>query len=749
MDVPDPYEKFYQEYKNKVNLQLGGEQQPQPLDQKGISNEYLEFKDQYLPKHFTLYEKGCNLAERIIRISPDKSKIQDIQDAVDSCHLNVTPSGVASFSLLFPLTFIFFGGMIVYALSALVFGSPSMFFLVFMLIAGAAMITPLSTLPVVLANSWRLKASNQMVLCIFYIVSYMRHTSNFEMAVKFTADHISAPLSLDLRKVLWNVETGKHESLKESFEEYLASWRKYNMEFVEAIHLVESSLYEPSEERRIEMLEKGLSLILEETYEKMLHYAHDLQSPLTMLHMLGIILPILGLVILPLVVSFMDNVHWLHIAVMYNIGIPAAVYYLGRVILSKRPTGYGETDITEKNPELLKSMKLKVQLGQKEVAIPPMAVAATVGIALIIIGFLPIIIHMADNNDPPAYDIIYTDKGRDPIITVNTFKEAREAKFAFLGYKPSKNDSTKIIGPFGLGASILSLSITLGIALWIGIYYRIMTGNLMKVREKAKSLEDEFAAALFQLGNRIGDGIPAELAFSRVASVMQGTSSGRFFELVNENITKYGFGVEKAIFDQKRGAITQFPSNEIESSMKVFCEAAKKGPKVASQALINISIYIREMHKVDERLKDLMAEIISSMKSQISFLTPAIAGIVIGITSMLTSILTKLGQQISELGEQQGTAGGLGGLGPMMDMFGDSIPTYYFQIVVGIYVIQIVFILTSLVNSIQNGVDTLSEHDMLGRTLPKSIMLYCMISFGVMLVFNLIAGMVLGGLNIA
>ena len=48
--------------------------------------------------------------------------------------------------------------------------------------------------------------------------------------------------------------------------------------------------------------------MLEETYEKMLHYAQNLKSPITMLHMLGIILPILGLVILPLVVSFMEAV---------------------------------------------------------------------------------------------------------------------------------------------------------------------------------------------------------------------------------------------------------------------------------------------------------------------------------------------------------------------------------------------------------------------------------------------------------
>ena len=116
------------------------------------------------------------------------------------------------------------------------------------------------------------------------------------------------------------------------------------MEFVEAMHLIEASLYEGSEDRRVDLLEKSLELILEETYEKMLHYAQNLKSPITMLHMLGIILPILGLVILPLVVSFVEVIQWYHLAALYNIVLPVVVYYMGKNILSKRPTGYGQGD---------------------------------------------------------------------------------------------------------------------------------------------------------------------------------------------------------------------------------------------------------------------------------------------------------------------------------------------------------------------------------------------------------------------
>ena len=87
--------------------------------------------------------------------------------------------------------------------------------------------------------------------------------------------------------------------------------------------------------------------------------------------MLGVILPILGLVILPLVVSFMEGVQWYHIAALYNLALPIAVYYLGKSILSRRPTGYGQTDISEENPGLKKYKNVILNIGKVEFLINP------------------------------------------------------------------------------------------------------------------------------------------------------------------------------------------------------------------------------------------------------------------------------------------------------------------------------------------------------------------------------------------
>ncbi|MBN1644710.1 hypothetical protein JW851_01545 [Candidatus Woesearchaeota archaeon] len=704
----DQIQGLVEKYKQRLKEQL--ELKTLPTKQV-ITREYKAFKKEAMPGQMNYYEKACNFSSKILKIKVSPKKSMNLKESINICHLETTPTGIISLSIIFPIIFIFLGA--VFSLFVL----SSIFFLLLFLFTGIALIFVLQKFPEYLANKWRMKASNQMVLCIFYVVTYMRHTSNLENAVEFASEHLAAPLSLDLKKIIWNVQTGVHESVKESLDSYLETWRKWNSEFVEAFHLIESSLYESSEERRLLTLEKSLDTILEQTYEKMLHYAQNLKSPITMLHMMGIVLPILGLVVLPLVVSFMENIRWWHIAAIYNVILPIVVYFFTRKILTKRPTGYGDTDITELNPELKKYKNIVIRVGKTDLQINPLIISGFIGLVCLIIALLPVIIHWIN----PLYEIDFF------------------LGFKLLGYRESLNFPGTIVGPYGLGASIISLLFPISLAFSIGLYYHLRSGQVIKIREKTRKLENEFSSALFQLGNRLGDGIPAETAFSKVAIMLRDTVSGRFFQLVATNISKLGMGVKQAIFNPKSGAIVFFPSEVIRSSMKVLIESINKGPKIAAQALLNVARYIKEIHRVNERLKDLLADILSDIKSQIAFMAPAIAGIVIGITSMITYILSALSANIQQLG----TTGVGDRIAQIASLFGDGIPTYYFQLVVGVYVFQIVYILTILANGIENGEDRLQEKNSLGKNLIRSTILYVILALIVMLVFNLIASQII------
>jgi len=79
------------------------------------------------------------------------------------------------------------------------------------------------------------------------------------------------------------------------------------------------------------------------------------------------------------------------------------------------------------------------------------------------------------------------------------------------------------------------------------------------------------------------------------------------------------------------------------------------------------------------------------------------------------------------------------------DLFGLGIPTYYFQAIVGIYVVQITFILTVLVNGIENGADNLNEKFLVGKNLVNATLLYTSIALIITLLFNTVATYVLEG----
>jgi hypothetical protein len=433
----------------------------------------------------------------------------------------------------------------------------------------------------------------------------------------------------------------------------------------------------------------------------MMRYAHDLKSPITMLHMLGIILPILGLVILPLISALITNVSamtkMIIFVLFYNIFLPIAVFAYGMSLLSKRPTGYGESEV-----------KISNKGG-------PFFLAFLILLLFLVIGLSPIYLHSQGID----FEIVGFGK--------------------FIDYRGNS-------GPYGTGALMLSLFIPFGIALALGIYYKLITKNLIKMRNETIKLEKEFGSSLFQLGNRVGDGIPTELAFSNVAETMGGTPTGNFFRLVYRNISELGMSIKEAIFSHKVGAILKYPSGLIKSSMEVLIEASRKGPKVVAQSMTTLSNYVSKIHDVNERLKDLLADVISSMKSQVSFLAPLIAGIVVGIASMIVNVLGKLETLMENAkGASLEPGMGFGALEQFRGILNISavIPSYHFQLIVGIYVIEIVIILTILTNGIENGIDKLNEKNSIGKNLIWSSLLYSIVAFLVIFVFNLLAETIL------
>ena len=251
---------------------------------------------------------------------------------------------------------------------------------------------------------------------------------------------------------------------------------------------------------------------------------------------------------------------------------------------------------------------------------------------------------------------------------------------------------------------------------------------------------------MFILGNRLGEGVPAEIAFSKVAEATQGQQTQQFFSIVNQNISQLGMSLERSIFDKKRGALIYFPSSLISTSMKILVESVKKGLQVAARSLMSISDYVKNIQKINQRLRDLLAEVVSDMKSNMTFLAPLLAGIVVGLSTMITTILTKL--QILQALSGSSEVGGLTSLGTITSLFDieKMIPPYYMQLTIGLYIIEIIFILTMALVTVDSGKDPLREKSDISRFLRTGIFLYLATALLSIIALTILSSVALGGL---
>ena len=716
MAPAEDVDEIIRRYSSKIEKQIQGSE----TKKVNYSQEYIKFKEEMSPE-VSRYERWAKSLGNVIRLKVPEKDAEKIKKHLDIAHLDLEPWQPITLSVMAFLAVLFIGVLVSVAAFLITGAFPVLFFFL-VIIFSFFVFYFVNGYPARLANSWRLKASSQMVPAILYIVVYMRHTSNLERAVAFASEHLDYPLALDFKKVFYNVQIGKFSSIKESLDSYLETWRNYSSEFIESFHLIESSLFEPDNARRIETLEKSLKVVLDGVYDRMLRFTHEVKSPLTNVYMLGVVLPTLGLALLPLATAMLGGLlTWVHVFILFNLIIPFFVFYLTDKVLFLRPGGHGESTLLERNP-LYPKYKSKAPYFKSFLIVLP----------LFIIGLLPFIFQ---------YTVFPGFLGLEKDYTFSELGFSALGDEKFFGFIETSS-GTK--GPLGIGALILSMFIPLGLALFFSMSYKEKTREMILERQKTNQLEREFNNSLFQLGNRIGNGVPPEIAFGKIAESSKGLQTEDFFNRVNYNIRQMGMSVEKAIFDSRRGAIIYYPSDLIATSMRILVESAKKGLQIAALSLMSISEYVKNIQKITDRLKDLLAEVISDMKSNMSFLAPLLSGVVVGLAAMITSILTRL--NISELGAEG--AEGLGNLGNIIDIFDVTtmIPPYFLQVIIGLYLVQIVFILTRALVTIDSGEDKLERTNKTGKNLTSAILLYFITALLSTIVLFALTAIVVGGL---
>lgn len=548
------------------------------------------------------------------------------------------------------------------------------------------------------------KSSEGLVLSVLYMVVYMRHSPNLEGAVGFAARHLDGPIAADLNKIMWQIDMRVYETVDEALSDYIRRWKPYNRGYVESISLLKSAMRAPNAERRKEMLNESVDTLLESTRRQMNTFARDLKMPIMVVHGLGILLPVLGIILFPLIANFMGGENMVYyLSFLYNFILPLTVYAIVRTLLTQRPMSFATA---RGNEEVRATVDIDIGDSTYEVSM------FWVSVPLFLLLLVWPGIHY--------YNILFT--GMEWPMSPGVVTIFREAML------------------------LLAFAIPIGVHLLYGYSDNIET------QEKVGDIEQEFPKALYELGNALDKGQPIERAVDDAIEGSRELEISNLFKSISYNIKQYGLTFSQAVFDERVGAITGYPSQLVATILEIVSESTQKGTKTAATSIISISDYLQNIQETQEKLEDLMSDTLSSVKFLGFVLAPVISGIAVGMGSTISTAFSTIGDVFSSAqngtsgggaGAGAGTGAGTGGLGTggstgLLNLFNveSSIPPGVLQLVVGIYILQISFLIGLLIVRLKEGDNPVRQRVTVGKLFISASLFYSIVVVVIVAIFG-------------
>ncbi|MBN1941044.1 MAG: hypothetical protein JW772_02575 [Candidatus Diapherotrites archaeon] len=595
-----------------------------------------------------------------------------------------------------------------------------------------------------------------------YMIMSMKLVPNLEKAVEFAAEHGRGKIASDFRRLLWETQIGLFTSLSEGLDDLAYRWGRFSDEFKHALMMVRASVLENTEAKRYQLLDKTMETVLDSIRTKMEQYARNLSQPSTLLFYVGVLLPLILIIILPVGSAFSGApMAKPEILIgIYNIGIPILTFIFAMQVIKQRPPTYTPPKIPDNYPNLPKKGRMligKSTFDYRFLAIIILIVGISLSVFVSQEGIPPkSLIDERDlpyqiiPADPTEANVLLEEKGDETFFDeggkryqelISEGKTPKTAK-ALLAMEKQKffMEAGHDVTPYKL---VFGSIIAVAIAAFIFIYY----ANIYKrrIQQQIIRMENEFQDSLYVLASRLGENKPVEEALKHTKNFLPSfIISQRIFARIVENIELLGMPLEQAVFDKNYGALKNLPSNVIQSSMKILVDSVGLGVNVAARTLISLSLQLSNAQKVNKMLSDLIADVVSMMKTMVIFIAP----IVLGVTTSLQKVvmLTLAGIASSGALEQVGGAGDVDTgfsvplQGISFEAFSEMVTPVGFLIIVTIYVIELVVIMSYFTTKIEEDNDLLVRLN-IAKALPVAVIVFLV----AVLASNMVVGSFFGG----
>lgn len=648
------------------------------------------------------------------------------------------------------------------------------FVLVFMVFGFAgAYIYSIYTTPIVVAEDEKNRALTYVPEMVGYMVMSMKLVPNLEKAIEFSAKHGRGKVSSDFKRLIWDFQIGVYTSIAEGLDALAYRWGVYSSELKESLMKIRASVMEPSEARRYQILDKTMLEVLDSVKTKMEDYARSLNQPSVMLFYLGVLLPLILIIILPVGSAFSGAplAQPILLIMIYCVAIPYAAFRFAKNVITKRPPTYEPPIIPDDFPELPKKWQVTIggfKTDSRIVFVLILLVGFVGSYVISTQGFPPLILLPANDDDffssGPAFQLLKPDRSFRQVLIDEKVDEDKFGKITDLilfdlydiktgsayieytqvdGLSPSdaelkvmstllkfnsnpRTDSTRLVL---WGGFILTIIFALCFLLYnMTIHKRNAQLNVIK-------MEDEFKESMYVIASRMGENKPVENALKSARDFLPNLSiSQRIFGKTVENIELMGLPLDSAVFDPLYGSMKNIPSKTLDTAMHLLVDSVSLGVEVASRTLMSLSLQLENMDKVNKSLKDMVSDVTTTMSTMAIFIGPMVLGITVALQKVVMNTLANVVSDPTFTSAEQGASdiGSVAGQSfiNVESIFQVDIATFQtfasplvFFLIIAFYVIEIVVILLYFTTKIQEDNDLLFRVN-LAKNLPIAVAVF-------------------------
>lgn len=684
----------------------------QDLNNSGnYTKDYEGFKESQESVSPSFYERLAHFVSskvdlEINNISLFENRIDNIENNIKTSRMEVTRRQFLNLFIV-PTVLIFLMSLLLFTLSTNlgIVGFLATFFYACWVY----------TFPAFKADVTKIKIADESLDLMLFLSMNLRTNPSLVDALRKASINTGGHLGRDLTEIMWHVETDYGKTVNSELTSKMENWRRYSSEFVESLGFLMDSTSQRGEERN-KMIDRGQSKMISDIQEKMSQYARDLSSPVKVLNMIGVMLPLMGLIMFPLITIFLGGEQsvgglTLFVSIGYIIILPLFLFYFVKRLVSRRPGAYSQPTLNHVK-DLPPKDKIILNIRGKKFKFPLMLTSLIVGGIIALPGilyYLNLFLTMA------IIDTTFIIEGGS-ISGVSEWSSFIEQQYKIENLVPNVLTGMTLI--WGMTAGLIT-------------YFYGRSYRRIQIREKINKIEDKMILALTELQNEVSKNKPIENCFNAMVkkldrSGLQNHPLKQFFEesFAEMNLRNKPFG--EAIYG--KDLIYDYPSPLLINTMDVINKSVSLGPKAVENNISNIRMYVQNKEDVESTINKLLDSVVGQMELQAKYIAPIITAAAGGLALVIVEVLFALSQALDEVSETL-AVGGQSSINvsenvALIQNLDQALPPTILILITGTYLIEVSLILSYFTNGMENGFDEISRDIKTARFLLIGITIY-------------------------